>query len=249
MMMDPSATQPKLWPPKSSVLPMTGASHRKLHPYAMIMAPMSNSDKCKVMRLSRRINEVRPAPSYTIHGKSPSVVQNYKYLGIMISSNLKWGDHVKSITSRASRLLGFIRRLVHCSDPKILVNLYTTLYRPILEYGIPAWLPYQIGHIKSLEKIQRCLVRTCIPAPRGELEYSVRLEKLNLMSLCNRYTYLAISFVSKCLYGKCDLDPFEYISLNFRHKIPLNFVTLMPKLRALNTLFLIDFLRILISFL
>ena len=96
---------------------------------------------------------VRPAPSYTIHGKSLSVVQNYKYLGIMISSNLKWGDYIKSITSTASRLLGFIRRLVCCNDPKILVNLYTTLCRPILEYGIPAWLPYQIGHIKSLEKI------------------------------------------------------------------------------------------------
>ena len=51
-----------------------------------------NSDKCQVMRLSRRINVVRPAPSYTIHGMSLSVVQNYKYLGIiMISSNLKWG--------------------------------------------------------------------------------------------------------------------------------------------------------------
>ena len=45
----------------------------------------------KFMRLSMRINVVRPAPSYTIHGKSLSVVQNYKYLGIMISSNLKWG--------------------------------------------------------------------------------------------------------------------------------------------------------------
>ena len=98
-----------------------------------------NSDKCKVMRLSRRINVVRPAPSYTIHGKSMSVVRNYKYLGIMISSNLKGGDHVKSITS----VLGFIRRLVRCNDTKILVNFYTPLCRPILEYGIPAWLPYQ----------------------------------------------------------------------------------------------------------
>ena len=49
-----------------------------------------NSDKCKFMRLSRRINVVRPAPSYTIHGKSLGVVQNYKYLGILISSNLKF---------------------------------------------------------------------------------------------------------------------------------------------------------------
>ena len=85
----------------------------------------------------------------------------------------------------------------------------------------PCMLPYQICHIKSLEKIQRRLMGTCIPAPKRELEYSVRLE--NLMSLCNRYTYLAISFVSKCLYGKYDLDPFEYISLNSRHKNTLKF--------------------------
>ena len=84
------------------------------------------------------------------------------------------GDHVKSITSRASRLLGFIRRLVRCNDPKILVNLYTTfICRPILEYGIPAWLPYQIGHITSLEKIQRRPVRTCIPVPGGGGSLSV----------------------------------------------------------------------------
>ena len=86
--------------------------------------------------------------------------------------------------------------------------------------------------------------------PGGSLSInSVRLEKLNLMSLCNRYTYLAISFVSKCLYRKYDVDPFEYISLNSHHKNTLNFVILMPELRALNALFLIDFLRILISFL
>ena len=77
-----------------------------------------NCDKYKVMRLSRRINVVRPAPSYTIHDKSLSVVQNYKYLGIMISSNLKWGDHFKSITSRASQLRGFVRRLAGLQNPQ-----------------------------------------------------------------------------------------------------------------------------------
>ena len=90
-------------------------------------------------------------------------------------------------------------------------------------FHISARLPYQIGHIKSLEKVQRLLVHTCIPAPREELEYSVHLERLNLMSLCNRYTYLAISFVSKCLYGKYDVDPYEYILLNSRHKNTLKF--------------------------
>jgi len=179
-----------------------------------------NADKCKTMRLTRRNNADKP--SYSIHGKPLGVVQNYKYLGIMISSDLNWGDHVKFIASRASRLLGFIRRLVRCNDPQILINLFSTLCRPILEYGIPAWLPYQTGHCDTLEKIQKRLARACIPSPRGQIEYSTRLEKLDLMSLCNRYKYLSISFVSKCLYGKY-VDPFGYISVNSNHTDTLKF--------------------------
>ncbi len=50
-----------------------------------------------------------------------------------------------------------------------------------------------------------------------------RLEKLELMSLCNRYTYLAISFISKCLYAKYDVDSFKYISINSSHTSTLRF--------------------------
>ena len=80
-----------------------------------------------------------------------------------------------------------------------------------------------------------------------------RLEKLNLMSLCNRYihTLLAISFVLKCLYGKYDVDPFEYISLNSRHKNTLKFCHTYAQTESFKytDTVLIDFLRILISFL
>ena len=137
-----------------------------------------NPDKCKVMRLSRKNVAGRQVPSYVILNKPIDVVQSYKYLGVLISSNMKWGDHVKYVTSRASRLFGFIRRLVRCNDPDILVRLFSTLCRPILEYGIPGWLPYQIGHLNSLEKTQKLLARVCVPAPRGELSYNFRLEKL-----------------------------------------------------------------------
>ena len=136
---------------------------------------------------------------------------------------MKWGDHVKYVTSRASRLFGFIRRLVRCNDPDILVRLFSTLCRPILEYGIPGWLPYQIGHLNSLEKTQKLLARVCVPAPRGELSYNFRLEKLGLSSMRNRYIYLALSFVSKCLYGRYDINPFKFISVNPRHKENLKF--------------------------
>ena len=175
-----------------------------------------SSDKCKVMRLSGRINVVRPAPSYTIHGKSLSVVQNYKYLGIMISFNLKWGggDHVKLIFSRASRLLDSIRRWSVAMILKFLL-IFTLLYAvPFLSIG----------------SLHGCHI------------------KLATLNLWKKYKEPG-AFVSKFFYGKYDVDPFEYISLNSRHKNTLKFCHTYARTESFNYNVLIDFLRILISFL
>ena len=45
-----------------------------------------NADKCKVMRLSKKLACDGNTPSYKISNSSLSVVQNYKYLGVIISS-------------------------------------------------------------------------------------------------------------------------------------------------------------------
>ena len=130
---------------------------------------------------------------------------------------------VNHVASRTSRLLGFIKCIVRCNDPAILSRLYKTLCRPIIEYGAPAWLPYQQSHINHLEKVQKRLARSCIPAPRGELTYQFRLEKLGLSSLENRFHFLAIAFVSKCLYRVYDVDPFVYVRINTRHTDTIKF--------------------------
>jgi hypothetical protein len=84
-------------------------------------------------------------------------------------------------------------------------------------------MPYQRGHIQTLEKVQKRLARSCQPAPRGELSYQTRLQKLDLTSLENRFQYLAIAFSSKCLYNVYDINPFDYISINIRHTQTLKF--------------------------
>ena len=83
--------------------------------------------------------------------------------------------------------------------------------------SLPTW-----SHTKAGE-CSKCLVRSCIPAPRGEIPYETRLQRLKLSSLENRFTHIAISFVSKCLYGVYDVDPFDYISINTRHTDILKF--------------------------
>ena len=62
-----------------------------------------------------------------------------------------------------------------------------------------------------------------VEAPRGELTYQFRLEKLGLSSLENRFHYLAIAFVSKCLYRVYDVDPFVYVRINTHHTDTIKF--------------------------
>ena len=100
---------------------------------------------------------------------------------------------------------------------------YLGFIKLIIEYGAPAWLPYQQSHINRLEKVQKRLAHSCIPAPREELTYQFRLEKLGLSSLENRFHYLAIAFVSKCLYRVCDVDPFVCVRINTRHADTVKF--------------------------
>ena len=37
--------------------------------------------------------------------------------------------------------------------------LYTTLIRPHLDYACVVWNPYQLGDIRALEQVQRCVTK------------------------------------------------------------------------------------------
>jgi phage-related holin len=40
--------------------------------------------------------------NYYIHGKQLQIVDNAKYLGLTISKNLSWNNHVNNITKKAN---------------------------------------------------------------------------------------------------------------------------------------------------
>ena len=83
-------------------------------------------------------------------------VHIYKDLGLLPSSNLSWNSHIDSITARANRGLGLVKRT--CKDFKditTLRTLYCSLVRPLLEYSCETWNPHTQRSINRLEAIQR----------------------------------------------------------------------------------------------
>jgi hypothetical protein len=80
-------------------------------------------------------------------------VNSFKYLGIIIRSDLNWSDHVNYTLRKAWKALRFVMRsLQKGKDSR--KQAYTALVRPILEYGALCWDPYREGQIGALNRVQ-----------------------------------------------------------------------------------------------
>ncbi len=74
-------------------------------------------DKCKILRFTRSHSPIHH--TYTLHGTQLEAVQSHKYLGIHLSTNLKFNAHIDFICSKANRTLGLLRRnLRGCTQDK-----------------------------------------------------------------------------------------------------------------------------------
>ena len=113
--------------------------------------------KCSTLRVSWKKDKT--APAYKLHGQNIENVSTIKYLGVNIQDNMQRESHIDSITKKASKTLGFIRRNLKIGNKKTKETAYKALVRPLLEYAAPVWDPYTANEIEALEKIQRRAAR------------------------------------------------------------------------------------------
>ena len=81
-------------------------------------------------------------------------MNNAKYLGCLIASDLRWTNHINSICDKANKTLGFLRRNLNIGTTMTKQNAYNSLVRPIVEYASTVWNLYTQKDIHTLEKVQ-----------------------------------------------------------------------------------------------
>lgn len=158
-----------------------------------------NQKKCEVMRITHRSDFSEP--TYTFLGKPLKVVKLFKDLGIAMSSNLAWSEHVNTAVNKANRLLGLITRTVGTSNTEIFSMLYKTLVRPVIEYATPLWSPYLVKDTEAIEKIQRRGSRIALKQKRGEMSYEDRCKLLKWDTLEKRREYFSLLECYKTVFG------------------------------------------------
>ena len=161
-----------------------------------------NCDKCNCLHLGK--NNIKC--NYTIEQNNKTTTMSEttceKDLGIHIDPDLNFEEHINIQTKKARALSGMIMRTFVNKSPSILIPIYKSLIRPVLEYGNVVWHPYLRKNIDKVEKIQRNFTRNIIGMKK--LEYEERLRALKLPSLEFRRIRGDMIEVYKILYKMYD---------------------------------------------
>ena len=114
--------------------------------------------KCNMMQLTRkRINKIHA--SYTLEGTDLENAESIKYLGVTITSDLRWNTHVSNVCTKANRTLGILRRNLHSCPQEVKEAAYKGLVRPVLDYGSSVWDPPGVVLQEELENMQKRAAR------------------------------------------------------------------------------------------
>ena len=152
---------------------------------------------------------------YTLdpNGEILKSVKNIKDLGITISYDLSWSDHIHEVVNEANKVLGVIKRVLGSNSVNEFSLLHKSLVRPILEYAAPVWCPFLVKDMVSLKKVQRRASRQPLGRKRGEMDYEERCSILKWSPLKNRRLYFSPIECYKCIFSLSYLEFQDFFQL------------------------------------
>ena len=154
----------------AEVIPKDGVSHIQSAVDSVVRWSCSNKlqlnvDKCKELTIDfKRIRQ--SFVPISINDKDLDYVTEVKILGLNISNNLLWNDHISDMIKKANKRIYFLILLKRARVPSNdILNFYCTCVRPVLEYCAPVFhhsLPAYLCN--DIERVQRRALSVIAPA-------------------------------------------------------------------------------------
>ena len=141
-------------------------------------------------------------PRLRVPGSSSDleVLSSVKLVGVTLSADLKFHEHVNKIVKTANRKMWMLCRLKEFGmSQKDLIVIFTLFIRSKLEYSVPAWNASLTETDKEeIERIQKTMLKI-IYGDEYE-DYPSALEKSNLTTVEERREALCLAFALKCIH-------------------------------------------------
>ena len=99
-----------------------------------------NHNKTKLLNVTRSRHPI--STNLRINGVDIPPSPRVKYLGVTLSANLMWSDHVSTICKSSKRQIGLIHRQLHQAPSEVRRKIVNSTIQPKLEYCCAIWDPH-----------------------------------------------------------------------------------------------------------
>ena len=145
-----------------------------------------NPRKCNVMRATHATRKKIEYP-YTLDDNPLADTPSTSYLGVELSSDLRWNKQVKKTVAKGKQTLGVLKR-------------------PKLEYASAVWDPFTEDNIRKLEAVQRRAARFVCNSYRQTASVSFMLSELSWPLLEQRRAEAKLGLFHRIVHKSVDID-------------------------------------------
>jgi hypothetical protein len=94
--------------------------------------------KCLLIGSNRKL-ESKVSLTVSIVDHKVENVRSFKYLGIIISTDFTWTEHVENIAKKINQRLGLLERIKHLLPFKSRLLYYNSIVMPLFDYADLVW--------------------------------------------------------------------------------------------------------------
>jgi hypothetical protein len=146
-------------------------------------------DKCVAIKFTRK-RKHGGYPSLKIKGVELKYGDSAKYLGVIWDKGATWKYQIKQVITSANKrvgILSFMSKHNYRLNQKIMITLYKTLVRPVLEYASEVWGDASPTNLKKLDSVQHQALTKCLGVNRLAHKKDVNFEACVLPLELRRY--------------------------------------------------------------
>ena len=123
-------------------------------------------------------------------------VNNYKYLGVTIDSNLKWSEHIEALKTKLLRTIGILYKTRYYLNQNSLYYIFNSLLMSHVRYGLLCWGRASRTKITEINKLINRAIRCIHFKNWNENISSIKIEK-KILDVENMFKYELGVFMHK----------------------------------------------------
>ena len=159
-----------------------------------------NSIKFELLRYGKNSN-LKDSTEYVSNtGEIINAKESVKDLGVTMSSNANFKEHIGKVIDTVKELTAWILRSFRSRSPILMMQLWKSIVIPRLDYCSQLWNPHYVGQIQELEQLQRHFVKRI--AGYQDMDYHTALKRLGLYSLQRRRERYQVIYLWSIIEGK-----------------------------------------------